>query len=345
MFKERFDIPRKNKVDKPVLKAKKRHHYVPITYLNGFTDDGGRLNVFRCDDVGATLSLVPNNIAFQNYYYSQPTPEGGRDDHRFEDIFDAEVETHWLEARQAARDGALTPHVWSRLYLMLASLRARVPATREMIETSLAASVRMTLDHLDRQGDLPTVPAGLEDIWSKVEISIDPHQSLHAIPGILQSVNLVQEEIGFEILHNRTSRPFITSDNPVAWFDPRTPEGARKPYKLDRLDMRAELIFPIDSWTLLRGTNALKRRHSGRLTSRILRDEDAIRRMNRITAQFAYRLMFARDDTSLRLMRHFASLSPVLRTGARPVEGGDLLWMDMELGRRPTLPKWKIEAS
>lgn len=325
----------------PDRPSKKRHHYVPITYLNGFTDTQGRLQVYRSDEVSEPLSISPSNIAFQNYYYSQPSPSGGRDDHLLEDLFSAEVETHWPAAREAARNDALTPEAWSRLYLMLASLRARVPATREMIESYLAATVRATADRLDREGRLPPMPPGLEDVWSKIDVAIDPHQSLHAIPQLLQSVNLVQDAVGFEVLHNRTSRPFITSDNPVAWFDPRVPEYLRRPYKLDRADLRAEMIFPIDSWTLLRGTNALRRRQGGRPTSRLITDDAVVRRLNRTTAQYAYRLIFAQDRSSDRVARLFAPTSPVLKSDVLALGGKDLIWMEMIFGPRPRLPKWQ----
>lgn len=88
---------------RPTRPAKKRHHYVPVTYLEGFTGGGSRLQVYRCDAGGDPLSLAPNNIAFENYYYSQMSPEGERDDHRLEDLFSSEVETHWPAARAAAR--------------------------------------------------------------------------------------------------------------------------------------------------------------------------------------------------------------------------------------------------
>ncbi len=326
--------------------AKKRHHFVPVTYLDGFTK-GGRLQVYMCDRPGPPLSLAPENIAYRNYYYSQPIPDGGRDNDRIENLFDNEVETHWPEAKAAAREDRLTPELWARLYLMLASLRARVPATREMIETALAAQVRVAHDKLEAAGRLPPKPQILQgDFWDKVHLSIDPHQSMHAMPQILESVNWVQQAVGFEILHNRTDRPFITSDNPVAWYDPTVPAAQRRPYKLDRTTMRTELIFPIDAWTLLRGTNVLKRRQAGGPPlSRDVTDEAVVRRLNRVTAQYAYRLAFGQDSSSERLIRHFAETSPVLRSTTHPVPKGVILWMDMVFGSRPSLPKWQSEAT
>ena len=64
---------------------KKRHHYIPITYLNKFTDNTGKVFAYRQDDVQKPLHLRPNEIAFERYYYSQPLPEGGRDNNTLED--------------------------------------------------------------------------------------------------------------------------------------------------------------------------------------------------------------------------------------------------------------------
>ena len=73
---------------------KKRHHYVPITYLNRFTDGGGRIYAYRKDDPAKSLHLRPSEIAFERYYYSQPLPEGGQDNNRLEDLF-SKIETAW----------------------------------------------------------------------------------------------------------------------------------------------------------------------------------------------------------------------------------------------------------
>ena len=267
--------------------------------VEGFTDARKRLQVYLADLKGDPKPIAPSEIAFRNYYYSQPTPGGGRDNNLLEDLFSKEVEQFWPSVREATRTDTLDPHTWSRLHVMIASLRARVPAMRELIESALAEQVKGIAAKMDREGRLPPMPAGLEDIWSKINVSIDPHRSIHAMPAILQSTNTVIEGLGFEILHNRTSTPFITSDNPVAFYDPRLPEAQRLPYNLDRQPRRAELQFPIDSWTMLRGTTALKT-HQGSSGpfSRTITDEAVIRRLNRCTARYAYRMAFACDRSS-----------------------------------------------
>ncbi len=73
---------------------KKRHHYTPITYLNHFADNLGRIYAYRKDDVNTPLHVRPSEIAFERYYYSQPLPDGSRDNNTLEDFFST-IETTW----------------------------------------------------------------------------------------------------------------------------------------------------------------------------------------------------------------------------------------------------------
>src|SRR5438105_728848 len=76
------------------MNQKKRHHYVPIAYLDAFTDTSGRILAYRKDDAETPLHLSPSEIAFERYYYSQPLPNGGRDNNRLEDFFGT-YESSW----------------------------------------------------------------------------------------------------------------------------------------------------------------------------------------------------------------------------------------------------------
>jgi len=70
------------------------------------------------------------------------------------------------------------------LYTFMTLMRVRVPATRDLIEMSRAEQVKATLGVLNRRGMLPPTPPGYETLLDDVIISIDPHQSLHAIPDL-----------------------------------------------------------------------------------------------------------------------------------------------------------------
>jgi hypothetical protein len=73
---------------------KKRHHYVPNAYLRAFCDDSGKVLVYRKDNPSKAIPSSPNNTAFHKYYYSQPSPDCGKDHNALEDCFSV-VETNW----------------------------------------------------------------------------------------------------------------------------------------------------------------------------------------------------------------------------------------------------------
>jgi hypothetical protein len=84
---------------------KKRHHYIPVTYLNKFADVSGNVYAYRKDNPRPPLYILPNAIAFETYYYSQPLPEGGRDNNTFEDFFGT-IESKWTPLAERLRSGS-----------------------------------------------------------------------------------------------------------------------------------------------------------------------------------------------------------------------------------------------
>jgi len=49
---------------------------------------------YRKDEVLKPLQMRPSEIAFERYYYSQPSPEGGHDNNTLEDFFST-IEGTW----------------------------------------------------------------------------------------------------------------------------------------------------------------------------------------------------------------------------------------------------------
>src|SRR5436853_235701 len=78
------------------MQQSKRHHYVPKAYLKAFCDQQGKLRVYRKNGPQEPLHQVPDATQFRNYYYSQPTSDGGQDNNGLEAAFSA-IETHWPE--------------------------------------------------------------------------------------------------------------------------------------------------------------------------------------------------------------------------------------------------------
>jgi hypothetical protein len=309
---------------------KKRHHYIPITYLNKFADSGGKVFAYRKDEVQKALHVRPSEIAFERYYYSQPLPEGGRDNNTLEEFFSI-IENTWAPLVERLRSGADIRSDLEALYTFMGLMRVRVPAARDMVELSLAEQVKATTRLLDRQGELPPKPTGYEDILDHLCVPVDPHQSLHAMSALAKGFGVVLNQLGFEVLHNRTDLSFLTSDNPVVVFDPTLQEANVLPYQVQPPHGSIELLFPIDAETVLRGRSG-----PPRLLHVTLEDREEAKRINRYVARFGYRFIFSRDRTHEALIVKHASMSPVIKTSST---GGGLI-LNFVFGPRPAKPRW-----
>jgi hypothetical protein len=331
-----------------VANEKKRHHYIPITYLNKFTDNSGKVFAFRKDDVDAPLHLQPSAIAYERYYYSQPLPEVGRDNNTLENHFST-VESTWNAlydrlrlSTAAANDFAVSD--FEGLFIFMGLMRVRVPAARDMVEISLSERVKTEVRLLDDLGKLPPKPEGHEDILDHLSVPIDPHMSLHAMGQLMKGFGFILDHLGYEVIHNETDVTFLTSDNPIVYFDPTVSEARVLPYQVRPPHGSIELIFPIDPNTILLGHTRLRRPRPPRLHHTVLHDRQAAKRINRFVARFGYRLVFSPDRTHEVLIAKHASTSPVIRSiSVQHPNGGYFLLNDCVFGPRPTKPKWKTD--
>jgi hypothetical protein len=330
-------------MDHTLRNEKKRHHFIPITYLNNFTDNSVKLFAYRKDEPERHLHVTPDAIGFEKYYYSQPLPEGGRDNNTFEGFFGT-IESKWNGLAVRMRSGADGISDWSSnefqdLFTFMGLMRVRVPAARDMVEVMLAEHVKTMTRLLDQQGKLPSKPLGTEDILEHLKVAIDPHMSLRAMGRLMIGFGIVVDHVGFEVLHNETGMSFVTSDNPVVCFDPTVPEASVSPYQVRPPYGSIELIFPIDPNTMLRGRSALRRPGPPSLRHVKLTDRGEAKRINRFLARFGYRFVFARDRTHESLIVKHASTSPVMQMISEPNSTSEPI-MHCVFGPRPIKPKW-----
>jgi hypothetical protein len=321
--------------------AKKRHHYVPIAYLRRFAGADGRLRLYRKDDASTALRVTPQAALFRKYYYSQPMPDGGRDDHRLEDLF-SEIEQDWPGLAQRLADRShLSPEEVSRLFQFVALQRVRVPAARDMAEAMLAHQVMAEARALDAAGLLLPPPPEVPDIIEKIVVSIDPHMSIHAMTDMMRALAPTFDAIGLEVLQNQTQETFVTSDNPVIIFNSSVPEKQLQPYVLDPAMRSVELLFPIDPKTMLRGHSTLRSDFARRgVRHRPLKSANEVKRMNRLMARFAYEVLIASDDQHAALAQTYAGQSPVLGKAPNQPEGLGKGRLAMTFGPRTRKPRW-----
>jgi Protein of unknown function (DUF4238) len=323
---------------------KKKHHVVPATYLAGFVDSIGKLYEYRKDDPENPRYNIPKEVGHRRYYYSQPMPDGGMDHNTLENFFDRELESKWNDLLLKIRNkNPLSQNDHELLFQFVSVLRVRVPAARDAVELQKAEIIKTAAKLLDSMGQLPPKPEELEniDFIEDMQVSIDPHQSIHAMPTMINGFGLVLDAIGFKIFENGTSIPFITSDNPVANFDPDIPERKMLPYVICRDRMRIELIFPIDNKHVLHGHSDYRKSYvDGGITYAKLEQRSCIKRFNRLICKFGYEKLFACSTEHEALIKKYSSLSPVLRIDRIAVEEGHFNLSTSVFGKRSKLPKW-----
>jgi len=318
---------------------KKRHHYVPKAYLKFFCDEQGKVRMYIKDDPGKFVYQSPDNAAFHKYYYSQPLPEGGKDHNTLEEFFSS-LETKWpriverLGLRENINDSL------EDVFAFIALQRVRVPASRDACEMLLAESVKATARLLDAAGKLPPKPKGLEDILNHLEVSIDPHKSIHSMVDMIRGVERVFNQIGIGALHNITDIPFLTSDNPVVWFDPSSPEAEMRPYVL-QVGRPVVLLFPVTPNLMIYGHSSMRERFAYEgFKSSDMSVRKSVKMMNRQICRFAYKAVFAQKAGQEAVINKFADTSPVLRTQTIADANGATVLHQYVFGKRKRKPKW-----
>ena len=322
------------------VEKKKRHHYVPRTYLRPFCDAGGRLHIYRKDAPETPLHQSPDCAAFRNHYYAQPLPQGGIDSNTLENFF-SHVESKWPAIVERIVTRADIQGDLEHIYNFIGLQRARVPASRDATEAMYAQSVKSTLRGLDAAGKLPPIPVGYENILDLVEISIDPHQSIYGMLGTIRGAGEVMSRMRMGVLQNTTESPFLTSDNPVVWFDPSVSDTDLRPYVLQP-DGPVTLIFPVTPRFLIYGSSSIDSQISASGFGTVeLRDAAKVDRINRQICRFSYEAIFAQTPGHEALAREYADVSPILQTRIAPTVRGEILFYEMSFGTRRKMPKWK----
>lgn len=322
------------------MQQKKRHHFVPKAYLNAFCDQKGKLLVYRKDSPQEPLHVAPGATQFRRYYYSQPIPEGGRDNNTLEAFFSI-IENDWPETVAKLQRRENVNDRLENIFQFMALQRVRVPAARDAVEAMLAQTIKDTMKVMLANGELPPPPLGLEDLPNQVQVSIDPHKSIHAMVAMMHGIAQLHSMVGFAAVHNATKRPFLTSDNPVLWFDPSLPFDEQQPYTVNPAGGPVLLVFPVSPELVLVGSTEYKDtfgRH-GLLHSDVP-DETWVESINAQICRFAYEAVIATSTGQEEIIAEYACVSPVHEAVTQQVGKGMATIHRQVFGLRVAKPKW-----
>ena len=318
---------------------KKKHHFVPISYLEFFCDDKGRVFVYRKDDPERVIHQKPDNTGFHKHYYSQPLPDGGMDHNALEDRL-CEFEGKWppiverLQRRESVNDSL------EDMFAFMLLQRARVPATRDAIENALGAQVKYSMRQLDAMGKLPPRPKGFENILDYLEVAIHPYMSAQMMSQFVLKMGSLLNQLGFDVFHNETDIPFLTSDNLVIYFDPSISEERMRPYTLQP-GGPIMLLFPVAPNLMIFGESHLRDKFAcNGIEHLTLVNRKFVEKCNDYICRFAYETVFAQARGQEALIQKYADVSPIVETTERSQRDGKILVGRTAFGKRKRKPVW-----
>jgi hypothetical protein len=229
----------------------RKHHYLPQFYLRGFSANGR--SIYQVEKRGgrAYVSSIRDTAAIRDYH--ELDYPGVEDSNAVEKRL-AQVENHLAEGLAAAiQSGIATPQAHRNLIEFVALLRVRAPAFKASIEAFLQNAVRSVGLILERKGELPPVPKGLEEVlrMENLSITISNWKILEFMFRIAADPQLfdILADMKTTLLRAPEGTLFLTCDQPVAVYHPTA--GPTDAYGIGLADPATEVSVPLSSRSLL----------------------------------------------------------------------------------------------
>ncbi len=313
--------------------TKRRHHYLPEFYLEGFIDPLNKpyIWVYEKGDPEIKKASV-KDIAIEKHYYSFITQEGQRDSETFENFL-ASIENNVAPVfKKIKNQEILSEEERSWFAIFLGSLVTRVPNFRESIEESSAevikrinlkmASDRKSFESMIRSYENKTgnkLGLPIEDLQEfirdgKYKIKVDPQFSLFMVT-LLYEFGLIFHKMNWTIFIS-DDHSFVTSDNPLFYNDPT--HDPRSPVGVGFLNKNIRLTFPVTKELALLATWSGRKDFYSKTTNKF------VRAINRRTIQSALKFIFSskRFDGLNDLVQKYRETRPVR---LRPIPGDRII--------------------
>jgi len=307
------------------MTKKKRHHYISRFYLEGFVDPHNEPYIWVYEKGNPNIiKATAKNIAVQKHYYSFITPKGEKDSETFENAL-AEIEGKVAPIFQKIRNyESLNDQERSSFAIFLAFTMSRVPNFRENIERATEEFIKK-MDTI-----LASHPTGFKSMIEKFErdtgnkigmsveklrkfmlegqydIKTDPQFSLGMIPILAKDLIPIFLWMNWAFLEATDDYKFMTSDNPLSYFDPT--HNPRSFYGVGLLNRNIEITFPISKGLIFLGTWK-KIEGYKKLKSKLVKE------MNRRTFISALRFVFAsqNSDRLNRFVQKYKNSAPKIK--------------------------------
>jgi len=305
---------------------KKRHHYIPVFYLKGFTNKDGYLYIYDKDDK-PVFESSPEGIAYENHYFSFLTPEGEKDSETVENnIMSLEGEFAKV-LKKIQKEDTLSINDRIVFSLFVASMMVRVPNMRENIRKSTGEmikhiSVFMTShkDKFERMMERYERDTGKE-IGMNVEelrqwmrnsdnynVTVDKQYATAMALSLLESFAKVFFQMKWAFLKATDDYKYLTGDNPLKYIDPT--HNPRSYYGVGLANKNIEVSLPLSkevcafgSWKHREGFLQANNQH--------------VKHLNRMTVMASVKFVFAdrRSSDIDKLVKKYKGSHPIMSVG------------------------------
>ncbi|MFH2144830.1 MAG: DUF4238 domain-containing protein [Candidatus Omnitrophota bacterium] len=302
--------------------VKKKHHYIPVFYLKGFTDTASGSCLWVYNKNGEKIfASTPKGIAYENDYFSFIDKSGGKDSESFENwIAGVENATSRTINKICSRD-ILTIEEKKSFAIFVAMMLLRTPNSRKNIEDMYAQMRKQQSIHLAsnrkafesmieryQQKTGQNISVDIEELRKSI-INFDEHftitvetlASLQMIIPLMQDLASVFWRMKWVFLKTKGDHKFLTGDNPLSYGTP----NLIYPVGLGHVDIQVTLplskeIAAFGSWQLREDCKYVQASNQD------------VKGINRNTVISAHRFVFAskKSETLKRLVKKYQNTAP-----------------------------------
>ena len=217
----------------------RRHHFVPVSYLNGFVEDEeGFLNIYS-KSTGRWLRRKPKKVMIRKEYYRQYWVHDGIDKNILEKKLGAELEPKGLGALRKLIDvpDSLDEDDTVNILKYLAFQRIRVPRQVDMAK----ALVQITITQ-----EVKKTSEGREAL-KHGKVVIKDSFRIEFMRTVLGALTPFFIRMIWEVIEVQAGLSFITSDSPVSYYNVDFPP----PTEPGPAHYGTTVFFPINKQFLL----------------------------------------------------------------------------------------------
>lgn len=307
-------------------KPKKRHHYLPVFYLNGFTTKDGFLYVYDKESK-PIFESSPEGVAYENHFFSYMTPQGNMDSETVENHI-SELEGDFAKAiKKILNSEPLSENEHITFAYFVASMMVRVPNFRDNIRKSTGEMIKhVSVFMASHKENFASMIAKYEkDMGKKIgmdveklrqwmlnsdnyDVGVNPQYATGMALEQLEDLAKIFSQMKWAFIRASDDCKFLTGDNPLKYIDPT--HNPRSFYGVGLANKHVQVSLPLSKEVCAFGSWEYREGY-------IKANGMQVRHLNRMTVMATRRHVFADKKSEIidRFVKKYKGSHPVMKIG------------------------------